>query len=99
MSKETFLEELRGYLEILEDQEQQDIMEESEQHIDIKLQNGQSEEEAIRDVGPVRELAEETLEAYHVKPEFGARRRQQVLAGIGGMNLKDGEIKHLGIGA
>ena len=28
MSKETFLEELRGYLEILEDQEQQDILEE-----------------------------------------------------------------------
>ena len=62
MSKETFLEELRGYLEILEDQEQQDILEEYEQHIDIKVQNGQSEEEAIRDFGPVRELAAEILE-------------------------------------
>ena len=74
MSKETFLEELRGYLEILEDQEQQDILEEYEQHIDIKVQNGQSEEEAIRDFGPVRELAAEILEAYHVKPEFGESR-------------------------
>lgn len=99
MSKETFLEELRGYLEILEDQEQQDILEEYEQHIDIKVQNGQSEEEAIRDFGPVRELAAEILEAYHVKPEFGESRRQKGLPGIGGMNLKDGEKKLRGIGA
>ena len=40
----------------------QDILEEYEQHIDIKVQNGQSEEEAIRDFGPVRELAAEILE-------------------------------------
>ncbi|MCI9306268.1 MAG: DUF1700 domain-containing protein, partial [Lachnospiraceae bacterium] len=36
MNKETFLEELRGYLRILEDQEQEDILEEYAQHIDMK---------------------------------------------------------------
>ena len=54
MNKETFLSELRGYLQILEDQEQEDILEEYAQHIDIKIQKGQSEEEAIRDFGSVR---------------------------------------------
>lgn len=70
MNKETFLEELRGYLRILEDQEQEDILEEYAQHIDMKIQKGLSEEEAIRDFGSMRELAAEILEAYHVKPEF-----------------------------
>ena len=57
MSKEAFLGELQKHLEILEDDEQRDILEEYAQHIDIKIQNGQSEEDAIRDFGPVKELA------------------------------------------
>ena len=52
MSKEAFLNELQKHLEILEDDEQRDILEEYAQHIDIKMQNGQSEEDAIRDFGP-----------------------------------------------
>ena len=63
MNKETFLEELRGYLRILEDQEQDDILEEYAQHIDMKLQKGLGEEEAISDFGPVKKLAAEILEA------------------------------------
>ncbi len=75
MNKETFLSELRGYLQILEDQEQEDILEEYAQHIDIKIQKGQSEEEAIRDFGSVKELAEGILAAYHVKPGFPEENR------------------------
>lgn len=70
MNKETFLQELQGYLRILEDQEQQDILDEYAQHIDMKMQKGLSEEEAIQDFGTVQQLAAEILEAYHVKPEF-----------------------------
>lgn len=70
MNKETFLQELERQLQILEDQEQQDILEEYAQHIDIKIQKGLSEEEAIQDFGPVKELAAGILEAYHVKPEY-----------------------------
>ena len=98
MNKETFLEELRGCLEVLEDQEQQDILEEYAQHIDIKIQNGQSEEDAIRDFGPLKELAAEILEAYHVKPEFGEGRGRKGLPGIGSVNLKAGEKKLRGFG-
>ena len=73
MNKETFLKELREYLKILEDREQEDILAEYAQHIDMKMQKGLSEEEAIRDFGPMEELAAEILEAYHVKPEFSKK--------------------------
>ena len=90
MSKEVFLGELQKHLEILEDDEQQDILEEYAQHIDIKMQNGQSEEDAIRDFGPVKELAAEILEAYHVKPEFGEEKRRKRLPIPGGAALEKG---------
>lgn len=70
MNKEKFLTELREYLSILENQEQEDILAEYAQHIDMKMQKGLSEEEAIRDFGSMEELAAQILEAYHVKPEF-----------------------------
>lgn len=73
MNKEKFLSELREYLSILENQEQEDILEEYAQHIDMKMQKGLSEEEAIRDFGSVGELAAEILEAYHVNPDFRKR--------------------------
>lgn len=69
MKKQEFLEELKQYLHVLEDGEQEDILQEYEQHIEMKINKGLSEEEAIRDFGPVRELAGEILEAYHVKLE------------------------------
>lgn len=76
MSKEAFLTELAGHLKVLEEREQQDILDEYAQHIDMKIQNGMSEEEAIRDFGPVKELAAEILEAYHVNPEYGDSSRR-----------------------
>ncbi len=65
-NKEKFLNDLREYLGILEEQEQEDILAEYAQHIDMKMQKGLSEEEAIRDFGSVQELAAEILAAYHV---------------------------------
>ena len=76
MSKEAFLTELAGHLKVLEEREQQDILDEYAQHIDMKIQNGMSEEEAIGDFGPVKELAAESLEAYHVNPEYGDSSRR-----------------------
>lgn len=65
-NKEKFLNELREYLSVLEEQEQEDILAEYAQHIDMKMQKGLSEEDAIRDFGSVKELAAEILAAYHV---------------------------------
>lgn len=79
MNKETFLEELQQHLRILEAQEQQDILEEYAQHIDMKMLKGLSEEEAIRDFGPVQELAAGILSAYHVNPEFEENNKKKKL--------------------
>lgn len=75
MNKEMFLKELREYLRILEDREQEDILEEYTQHIDMKMQKGLSEEEAIQDFGPIDELASQILEAYHVKTQFQEKKK------------------------
>lgn len=74
MNKERFLAELREYLSVLENQEQDDILEEYAQHIDMKMKKGLSEEEAIRDFGSIEQLAVEILEAYHVNPDFRGKR-------------------------
>lgn len=95
MNKEKFLIELRKYLSILENQEQEDILAEYAQHIDMKMQKGLSEEEAIRDFGSMEELASEILEAYHVKPEF--RRKGIMLKlpgpGTGKADMGEGFLK------
>ena len=70
MDKKTFLEELRKSLRVLKEEELQDIIGEYEQHIDLKVKNGLTEEQAIADFGNIKELAAEILEAYHVRAEF-----------------------------
>ncbi|MDO4294508.1 MAG: DUF1700 domain-containing protein [Eubacteriales bacterium] len=66
MSKEEFLRKLRERLSVLEEGELQDILGEYEQHIDMKT-TAMPEEEAIADFGDIDKLAEEILEAYHVR--------------------------------
>ena len=70
MNKKTFLNELKQRIAILEDTEQQDILAEYAQHIEMRMENGLSEEDAIRDFGDLGQLTEEILEAYHVKPLY-----------------------------
>lgn len=72
MDKTGFLKELKRYLVVLNEGEQKDILDEYSQHIDMKMERGMSESEAIRDFGDIEELASEILEAYHVNPQYGA---------------------------
>lgn len=72
MNKEKFLEMLSAQLQVLDQKEKQDILDEYALHIDMKMSEGLSEEEAIRDFGEVKELVADILEAYHVNPEFCA---------------------------
>ena len=65
MDKKTFISELEQALSVLQEEELRDIMEEYEQHIDMKVQRGLTEEEAIADFGNLKELTAEILEAYH----------------------------------
>lgn len=75
MDKTEFLTELKRYLSVLDEREQKDILDEYAQHIDMKIQRGMSEAEAIGDFGSVEELAAEILEAYHVNPQYSVRAR------------------------
>lgn len=70
MNKEQFLQELESRLKILDHAERQDMLSEYSQHIDMKVQSGMSEKEAIEDFGDVNHLVEEILEVYHIDPEY-----------------------------
>lgn len=64
---------------VLNDDERADLLSEYEQHIEMKIQSGLSEEEAIADFGDPEELIKELLDAYHLnttyqqKSPFGAK--------------------------
>lgn len=71
MKKTEFFDQLKSKLAIIEEQELNDILNEYEQHIALKTENGNiSEEEAIKDFGNIDELAAEILEAYHVRANY-----------------------------
>ena len=74
MDKKTFISELEQALSVLQEEELRDIMEEYEQHIDMKVQRGLTEEEAIADFGNLKELTAEILEAYHVRRDYASVR-------------------------
>ncbi len=64
MTKTEFLNFLRNKLAIIEENELNDILNEYEQHIEMKVQNDHvSEEEAIKDFGDIKELVAEILES------------------------------------
>ena len=82
MNKKEFLEALRKALAVLDETEQRDIIDEYEQHIDMKVASGLTEEEAIADFGDFNEMTAELLEAYHVRADY---------AGIGRMRENGAE--------
>lgn len=70
MNKAEFITELSDRLAILTEEERQDILDEYEQHIDMKVMRGMSEEAAITDFGKIEELIADILEAYHVRADY-----------------------------
>lgn len=76
MTKEEFLKKLEQQLHLINDEERADILSEYEQHIEMKINNGLSEEEAIEDFGDMDELVKEILEAYHINTEYKSRGRR-----------------------
>lgn len=90
MSKDKFLTELEQKLHVLNEQERKDVLEEYAQHIDLKIENGQSEEDAVSDFGSPEALAAELLDAYHINCEYASagspdatEKKQENNSGIG----------------
>lgn len=70
MTKDEFLKKLELQLQLLNEEERSDILSEYEQHIEMKMSNGLTEEEAIEDFGDPDELIKEILEAYHLNTDY-----------------------------
>lgn len=66
MKKEQFVAELQKKLHVIEEKERQDIIDEYINHIDMKVQEGKTEEEAIEDFGDIDELVKDILDAYKI---------------------------------
>lgn len=75
MNKQEFITQLKQSINILDDQEQQFFVEEYTQHIDMKISQGMTEEEAVREIGSIEELSKEILESYHVKTDLVEKRQ------------------------
>jgi|GEM_PF-5844931 len=69
MNKKEFVAFLKQRLSVLEEKEIYEIIDEYVQHIEMKVDNGQTEEEAIKDFGNLNEFVDEILSAYHVNPK------------------------------
>ena len=82
MDKNTFMRELERSLSVLQESELRDILSEYEQHIDMKVKSGLSEEEAIADFGSIPELTAEILE------ETGIRAADTVYVGDSGVDMQ-----------
>lgn len=70
MTKQEFLEILDKKLRSLSKTEIDDILSEYSQHIDSKVADGKTVEEAIDDFGDIDNLVAEILIAYNVDPDF-----------------------------
>lgn len=77
MDKRTFISQLRQALSVLQKDELEDIVTEYQQHIDMKMKNGLSEEEAIADFGSFQELTAEILGAYHVRADYAQDQKKE----------------------
>lgn len=75
MTKHEFFNLLEQRLMMLNDSERADLLSEYEQHIEMKMQSGLSEEEAIADFGDPEELIRELLEAYHLNTSWQPKNR------------------------
>ncbi len=70
MTKNEFFKYLDKRLSVLNEKEREDIKSEYSQHIDMKIQSGKSEEEAINDFGDIESFVDDILSAYNVDPNY-----------------------------
>ena len=87
MNKNEFLNQLRKRLSVLSQDEIQELISEYSEHIDHKMSEGKSEEEAVNDFGDLGELSRSILQAYKLndhytnKPKFSEILEKSELTG------------------
>lgn len=70
MNKNEFLSQLRKKLDVLSHDEIDELIAEYSEHIDNKLHEGKTEEQAVSDFGDLGELARNILQAYKLNETF-----------------------------
>lgn len=71
MKKDEFLKKLEKRLSILNEEERQDILDEYKDHLEKKMKDGMSEEEAVQDFGDFDTLVKDILSAYKINENYG----------------------------
>ncbi len=87
MTKNEFFKYLDKRLSVLNEKEREDIKSEYSQHIDMKIQSGKSEEEAIKDFGDIESFVDDILSAYNVDPNY---RKSHIDSKIAGKAINNG---------
>lgn len=70
MTKAEFMSYLDNRLAVLNANEREDIKQEYSQHIDIKVENGMTETEAVAALGDISAMVDEILMAYNIDPDY-----------------------------
>lgn len=70
MTKKEFLDRLEHKLRVLSKEEIQDILNEYSGYLDNKIQEGKSEEDAVKDFGNLNDLASDILSAYKLNDNY-----------------------------
>lgn len=70
MKKEEFLKKLEKKLSILNEEERKDILDEYKSHIEKKIKDGMTEEEAVKDFGDFETLVKDILSAYKINENY-----------------------------
>lgn len=69
MKKDEFLSQLEKKLQVINERERRDIIDEYRTHIEMKMKDGKTEEEAIEDFGDIDELVDDILDAYKINTD------------------------------
>ena len=72
-TKKEFLNFLDKRLSILKEEEKNEVLNEYSQHIDMKVQEGQSEEDAIKNFGNLDDFVDEILDAYNINSAYNKK--------------------------
>lgn len=72
MKKEEFINKLRKKISILDQKEIDDIISEYEGYIEEKMNEGMSEEEAVKAIGNINEIADDLLSAYKINSNYNS---------------------------
>lgn len=73
MNKNEFLNQLRKKLDVLSQDEIDELIAEYSEHIDNKLHEGKTEEQAVNDFGDLGELSRNILQAYKLNENFTSK--------------------------